>query len=111
MVSSTITAKEDEWDNLAEELHAEKNWSRFTNAAFLSYYSGNHPLLPNEEITENVYNEMMASFRDSEWVKDGKFYVNEQLLAELEQKALAANIDIDDVDLGNACQTGLCPSR
>ena len=111
MVSSTITAKEDEWDNLAEELHAEKNWSRFTNAAFLSYYSGNHPLLPNEEITEDVYTEMMSSFKDSEWVKDGKFYVNEELLAELEQKALAANIDIDDVDLGAACSTGACPQR
>jgi adenosylcobalamin-dependent ribonucleoside-triphosphate reductase len=110
MVSSTITAKEDEWDNLAEELHAEKNWSRFTNAAFLSYYSGNHPLLPNEEITEDVYTEMMSSFKDSEWVKDGKFYVNEDLLATLEQKALAANIDIDDVDLGANCQ-GACPTR
>jgi ribonucleoside-diphosphate reductase alpha chain/ribonucleoside-triphosphate reductase len=110
MVSSTITAKEDEWDNLAEELHAEKNWSRFTNAAFLSYYSGNHPLLPNEEITEDVYNEMMSSFKDSEWVKDGKFYVNEELLAELEQAALGSGIDIDDVDLGANCQ-GACPTR
>lgn len=110
MVSSTITVKEDEWDNLAEELHAEKNWSRFTNAAFLSYYSGNHPLLPNEEITEKQYNEMMSSFKDSEWVKDGKFYVNEDLLAKLEQEALAANIDIDDVDLGANCQ-GACPTR
>jgi hypothetical protein len=110
MVSSTITVKEDEWDNLAEELHAEKNWSRFTNAAFLSYYSGNHPLLPNEEITEEQYNEMMSSFKDSEWVKDGKFYVNEDLLAKLEQEALAANIDIDDVDLGANCQ-GACPTR
>ena len=111
MVSSTITAKEDEWDNLAEELHAEKNWSRFTNAAFLSYYSGNHPLLPNEEITEEQYNEMMSSFKDSEWVKNGKFYVNEDLLAKLEQEALAANVDIDDVDLGSACSTGGCPLR
>lgn len=110
MVSSTITAKEDEWNSLAEELHAEKNWSRFTNAAFLSYYSGNHPLLPNEEITEDQYKEMMAEFKDSEWVKDGKFYVNEDLLAKLEQAALEANIDIDDVDLGKACE-GLCPVR
>lgn len=111
MVSSTITAKEDEWDNLAEELHAEKNWSRFFNAAFLSYYSGNHPLLPNEQITENQYNSMMASFKDSEWVKDNKFYVNEELLARLEQAAIAANVDIDDVDLGSACSTGGCPLR
>ena len=110
MVSSTITVKEDEWDNLAEELHKEENWSRFTNAAFLSYYSGNHPLLPNEEITEDVYNEMMSSFKDSEWVKDGKFYVNEDLLAKLEQAALGSGIDIDDVDLGANCQ-GACPTR
>jgi intein/homing endonuclease len=111
MVSSTITAKEDEWDNLAEELHQEKNWSRFINAAFLSYYSGNHPLLPNEEITEEVYNKMMSSFKDSKWVKDGKFYVNEDLLAELEQAALKADVDIDDVDLGANCTTGQCPVR
>jgi len=110
MVSSTITAKEDEWDNLAEELHQEKNWFRFINAAFLSYYSGNHPLLPNEEITEEVYNKMMSSFKQSEWVKDGKFYVNEDLLAKLEQAALRANVDIDDVDLGASCQ-GACPVR
>jgi hypothetical protein len=110
-VSSTITAKEDEWDNLAEELHQEKNWSRFINAAFLSYYSGNHPLLPNEEITEEVYNKMMSSFKQSEWVKDGKFYVNEDLLAKLEQAALRANVDIDDVDLGSACSSSGCPVR
>jgi hypothetical protein len=111
MVSSTITAKEDEWDNLAEELHKEENWSRFTNAAFLSYYSGNHPLLPNEEITKNVYNDLMAPFKDSEWVKDGKFYVNEELLAELEQAALGQGVDIDDVDLGAACSSNACPQR
>jgi adenosylcobalamin-dependent ribonucleoside-triphosphate reductase len=111
MVSSTITAKEDEWDNLAEELHEQENWSRFTNAAFLSYYSGNHPLLPNEEITEDVYNKMMSSFKDSEWVKDGKFYVNEELLAELEQAALGSGVDIDDVDLGAACSSNACPQR
>lgn len=111
MVSSTITAKEDEWNSLAEELHAEKNWSRFTNAAFLSYYSGNHPLLPNEEITEEQYNKMMSSFKDSEWVKDGKFYVNEELLAELEQAALGQGVDIDDVDLGAACSSNACPQR
>ena len=111
MVSSTITAKEDEWDNLAEELHEDINWARFTNAAFLSYYSGNHPLLPNEEISEDVYKNMMASFKNSEWVKDGKFYVNEDLLAELEQKALDKGVDIDDVDLGVGCSSGSCPIK
>jgi ribonucleotide reductase alpha subunit len=111
MVSSTITAKEDEWDSLAEELHAEKNWSRFTNAAFLSYYSGNHPLFPNDQITEDEYNNMMASFKDSDWVKDGRFYVNEELLAKLEQEALGIGVDIDDVDLGSACSTSACPIR
>ena len=111
MVSSTITAKEDEWDNLAEELHNDVNWSRFINAAFLSYYSGNHPLLPNEEITEEVYKDMMSKFKDSEWVKEGKFYVNEEMLAKLEQEALKTNVDIDDVDLGSNCGTSACPVR
>ncbi len=53
---------------------------------------------------------MMSSFKQSEWVKDGKFYVNEDLLAKLEQAALRANVDIDDVDLGASCQ-GACPVR
>lgn len=106
--SSTITVKEDEWDSVANWVYS--NWDSFVNAAFLSYWSGNHPLLPYEDITEDTYETLISSF-DSQYRVGNSFVVNEDTVAFYENLALYSGSDIDDVELEGGCASSMCPVR
>lgn len=106
--SSTITVKPEEWSDVANWVHT--NWRDYITAAFLSYWSGNYPLLPYEDITEEKYQELLSSF-DPQYVTETGFRVDELLVNQYELEDLDEGIDIDDVDLGASCQSGACPIR
>lgn len=108
MPSSTITVRPNEWAGVAYWVWS--NWEDFATAAFLSYWSGNHPLLPKEDITEEQYYALVNSF-NSKYRKGNSFVVDEELLAYHEALADSAGVDVDDVDLGAACSSGACPPR
>jgi len=106
--SSTVTVKPDEWAGVAYWVWA--NWKDFATAAFLSYWSGNHPLLPKEDISKDEYYNLVSKF-DTKYRKGKSFVVDEELLAFYEAQADLEGVDIDDVDLGSSCSSGLCPVR
>lgn len=106
--SSTITVKADEWKGVAYWVWS--NWKSYSTAAFLSYWSGNYPLLPYEDIDEQKYQEYVSYFEEKGLLKGQAFVINETLVNKFEQKDVEDNIDIDDVDLGAGCTQG-CPIR
>lgn len=106
--SSTVTVKPDEWDDVAKWVHS--NWKDYITAAFLSYWSGNYPLLPYEDIDEETYNTLLSSF-DLQYVTPTGFKVNESLVNKFELADLEEGVDIDAVDLGGGCDKNGCPIR
>jgi intein/homing endonuclease len=106
--SSTVTVKPDEWSEVANWVHT--NWKDYITAAFLSYWSGNYPLLPYEDIAEEKYQQLLSSF-DPQYVTPTGFKVDEALVNLFELEDLDDGIDIDDVDLGSGCSTSSCPIR
>lgn len=106
--SSTITVKSDEWGQVADWVYS--NWRTYSTAAFLSYWSGNYPLLPYEDISEEEYQQLLSSF-DPQYVTATGFKVDESLVNQFELEDIEDGVDIDDVDLGSACSTSGCPIR
>jgi hypothetical protein len=110
MPSSTITVKANEWEGVTDYVY--DNWGNYLTAAFLSYWSGNHPLLPYEDIDEATYLSLTKDM-DTEAVLRDRFgevqtyLVNENLMARYERSNLKEGLDIDDVDLAS----GACPVR
>jgi adenosylcobalamin-dependent ribonucleoside-triphosphate reductase len=111
MPSSTITVKEDEWDDIPQWIY--DNWDRgFVTASFLPHYGGKYPLLPFEKISEEEYERRLAAI-PQEWIQvnDNRtitFAVDEDLMVQYERKLE----DPDDVEIPNMeCSTGSCPIR
>jgi hypothetical protein len=91
--SITMTVKEDEWAS-AKEL-AWNNWDKWMGASFLSHDGGTYELAPYEEITEEEYNNISATFKafdPSLLYKYEKFEVETELIDE-------------------ECESGVCPIR
>ena len=109
MPSSTISIKDDEWDNVAEWI--DKNWNEYITASFFPYYGGAYPLLPLEAITQNVYDQMISKIPSSniKVLPSGKvtFTVDHDLLTEVERSIGK----LTDEDLGSDCAKGVCPIR
>ena len=91
--SITMTVKEDEWD-LAKDL-AWKNWDKWMGASFLAHDGGTYELAPYEEITEEEYNNISASFKE----------FNPALLYKYEQ------VEVETEIIDEACESGVCPIR
>jgi len=91
--SITMTVKNDEWD-LAKEL-AWKNWDKWMGASFLAHDGGTYELAPYEEITEEEYNNISASFRE----------FDPTLLYKYE------SVEVDTELIDEACESGVCPIR
>ncbi len=106
--SSTVTVKPNEWREVANWVHT--NWKDYITAAFLAYWSGNYPLLPYEDITEEEYKQLVSSF-DPQYVTPTGFKVDESLVNRFELNDLEDGVDIDDVDLGAGCDKLGCPIR
>lgn len=106
--SSTVTVKSDEWGEVANWVHS--NWKDYITAAFLSYWSGNYPLLPYEDITKEEYEKLFSSF-DPHYVTPTGFKLDEVQVNKFELEDLDDGIDIDDVDLGAGCDKNGCPIR
>lgn len=91
--SITMTVKEDEWD-LAKDL-AWKNWDKWMGASFLAHDGGTYELAPYEEITEDEYNNISASFKE----------FDPALLYKYEQ------VEVETEIIDEACESGVCPIR
>jgi adenosylcobalamin-dependent ribonucleoside-triphosphate reductase len=109
MPSSTITVKDDEWEQVIDWVY--DNWDTFTTAAFLPYFGGNYPLLPFQTIDEEDYKNAIACIPDiyKQQREDGRctFLVDQLTLMDEEIKLE----DPDDVDVSPTCSTGTCPVR
>ncbi len=110
MPSSTITVKEHEWDLIPVWLH--ENWNKgFITVSFLAYFGSSYPLLPNEDITEEVYNQMVNALPESckEYTSQGIYFkVNQQLLNKYE--AAFGEVE-EDLDYSSECSSSGCPIR
>lgn len=98
MPSCTVTVKDHEWDDVVKWVY--DNWEYFTNVSFMPYYDSNYPLLPNQSIEAEEYNQRFM---------DMPKYIDYDLLNKYERLL----DDPDDVDVSNigGCSTGLCPVR
>lgn len=106
--SSTVTVKADEWGGVAQWVF--DNWDTYVTAAFLSYWSGNYPLLPYEDITPEKYYELLNQF-NPKYIDRDSFVVDEELVNFYEKQALVNDEDIDAIDLGADCSSSGCPIR
>lgn len=109
MPSSTISVKDDEWDDVANWI--KDNWDSYITASFFPYFGAKYPLLPLEAITMEEYQSKLTLIpSESITVLDSgriTFRVNHDLLTAHEQ-ALDKSTD---EDLGSDCEKGSCPIR
>ncbi len=66
-VASTVYVGPDEWIATGAKVRA--NFMDITSMAFLPRDNGNYRYAPNEEITEEQYNEMVSKFPKLNWAK------------------------------------------
>ena len=90
--SNTITVRDNEWDK-AEQIVVD-NWDNFVGVSFIPYDGGNYKLMPYEECTEEVYDEMIKAMKP----------FSLKLLHAVEKEETEK-----DVKNMESCETGFCP--
>jgi len=70
-------------------------WDKWMGASFLSHDGGTYELAPYEEITEEEYNNISASFKD----------FDPSLLYKYEK------VEVETELIDEACESGVCPIR
>lgn len=69
--STTIFVKEDEWGFVREWL--ETNWEYVGGLAFLPYSDAVYLQQPNEEVSQEVYNDLVSKFPTIDWALFGEY--------------------------------------
>jgi ribonucleoside-diphosphate reductase alpha chain/ribonucleoside-triphosphate reductase len=90
--SITVHVRDNEWDDVAKWIDDNKDW--IVGISFLSLDDNFYQLAPYEEITKEVYEEMVANMK----------HLNLNLLAKYETG--------EELDAGtDGCEAGVCPIR
>lgn len=81
-VSTTVSVKDDEWDEVGEWMWENRN--SYTALSILPFYDANYPQLPYEEIDEETYDRMAAMLQNLDMTEVMEFEDHTEL-----QQALA----------------------
>ena len=97
--SNTISVKPDEWEEVVDFVHT--NWNDVLGVTFLESNSTYYPLMPYEECTKEVYDDLVKKTRQ----------FDPEILNNMEITTRNMGKEYEILDDKEGCENGVCPIR
>lgn len=97
--SNTISVKPDEWEEVVDFVHT--NWNDVLGVTFLESNSTYYPLMPYEECTKEVYDDLLKRTRQ----------FDPEILNNMEITTRNMGKEYEILDDKEGCENGVCPIR
>lgn len=97
--SNTISVKPDEWEEVVDFVHT--NWNDVLGVTFLESNSTYYPLMPYEECTKEVYDDLVRKTRQ----------FDPEILNNMEITTRNMGKEYEILDDKEGCENGVCPIR
>ena len=97
--SNTISVKPDEWEEVVDFVHT--NWNDVLGVTFLESNSTYYPLMPYEECTKEVYDDLVKKTRQ----------FDPEILNNMEITTRNMGKEYEILDDKECCENGVCPIR
>lgn len=97
--SNTISVKPDEWEEVVDFVHT--NWNDVLGVTFLESNSTYYPLMPYEECTKEVYDDLVKRTRQ----------FDPEILNNMEITTRNMGKEYEILDDKEGCENGVCPIR